>query len=107
IVTLSINEGDPANFGPLDVGTTCEFNDPTALCDIRAQRIEQATALGLTVVASAGNSGNSGAKSPARNSLHSPGTAPSAITVGATNNSHIVYQTVRYGSTNVRGLFGD
>ena len=107
IVTLSINEGDSANFGPLDTGSACEFNDPKALCDIRAQRIEQATKMGLTVVASAGNSGNSGAKTPTRNSVHSPGTAPSAITVGATNNSHIVYQNVRYGNNNARGLFGD
>ena len=106
IVTLSLNEGDPADFGPLDTGTTCE-NDPTAICDIRAQRIENAVKMGVTVVASAGNSGSSGAKSPTRNSLHSPGTAPSAITVGATNNSHIVYQTVRYNNVNVRGLFGD
>ena len=107
IVALSLNEGDPADFGPLDTGTTCETNDPTALCDVRAQRIENATKLGLTVVASAGNSGNAGAKAPAHNSLHSPGTAPSAVTVGATNNSHILYQTLRYGSNSVRGVFGD
>ncbi|MBS1857988.1 MAG: S8 family serine peptidase [Acidobacteria bacterium] len=107
IVTLSINEGDPAQFGPLDTGSTCETNDPTAYCDIRAERIKEAVAKGLTVVAAAGNSGNSGANTPTRNSLHSPGTAPDAITVGATLNSHIVYQTVRYGGTNVRGLFGD
>jgi minor extracellular serine protease Vpr len=106
IVTLSINEGDPAEFGPLDMGTTCE-NDANAICDVRAQRIENATRLGVVVVASAGNSGNAGAKTPTRNSLHTPGTAPSAITVGATNNSHIVYQTVRYNNQNVRGLFAD
>ncbi len=107
IVTLSINEGDPAQFGPLDTGTTCENNDPTAYCDIRAERIKEAVAKGLTVIAAAGNSGNAGAVTPTLNSLHTPGTAPDAITVGATLNSHIVYQTLRYSGANVRGLFAD
>jgi minor extracellular serine protease Vpr len=103
VVTLSINEGDVAQFGPVDGQAACD----DTVCDVRAQRVENATKMGLTVVASAGNSGDAGAHAPTRNSIHTPGTAPSAITVGATNNSHVVYQTLRYNNGNVRGLFGD
>jgi minor extracellular serine protease Vpr len=103
VVTLSLNEGDIADYGPLDSQAACG----EAVCDVRAQGVENAIKLGLTVVTSAGNAGDHGQKLPTRTSIDTPGTAPSAITVGATMNSHAVYQTVRFGSSTVRGLFGD
>lgn len=111
VVTLSLNEGDPALYGPLDKGVNV-CGDP--VCDVRAQAVEAATAAGMAVVTPAGNDGNSGLRSPVLSSLHTPGTAPSAITVGATMNSHLLFQSVRVngpgvpsGLQNVRALFGD
>ena len=108
IVTLSLGEGDPAYFGPLDVGVgVCG----DAICDVGAQAVESASSLGTLVVAAAGNGGNIGQKGVTRNTVNSPGTAPSAIAVGASANSHLVYQTVRVngvgGPGNLRGLTGD
>ena len=48
--------------------------------DLEVQAIERATRAGVVVVVSAGNNG------PGLNTLASPGTAPSAITVGAVTN---------------------
>lgn len=48
--------------------------------DLEVQAIERATRAGVVVVVSAGNNG------PALNTMASPGTAPSAITVGAVTN---------------------
>ena len=48
--------------------------------DLEVEAIENATRAGVVVVVAAGNNG------PGLNSLASPGTAPSAITVGAVNN---------------------
>jgi uncharacterized protein (TIGR03437 family) len=108
IVTLSLGEGDPAYFGPLDVGVgVC--ND--AICDVGAQAVENASSLGTLVVAAAGNGGNIGQQGVTRYTVNSPATAPSAIAVGATANSHLVYQTVRVngagGPGNLRGLTSD
>ena len=47
------------------------------------------------MVAAAGNGGDIGQKGVTRYTVNSPGTAPSAIAVGASANSHLVYQTVR------------
>ena len=114
IVTLSINEGDPAQYGPLDSGNAI-CDDPTgAGCDVRALAAENATKLGVLVVAAAGNGGNFGAQYPSLNSMDTPGTAPSAVTVGATQNSHVLYQAVLLNATagkggvqSIKALFGD
>jgi uncharacterized protein (TIGR03437 family) len=107
IVTLSLGEGDPAIFGPLDQGTgVC--GDP--VCDVGSQAVENASSKGTLVVAAAGNGGNIGYRGVNRNSLNSPGVAPSAIAVAASANSHVVYQTVRVNGSslgNLRGLLGD
>jgi uncharacterized protein (TIGR03437 family) len=107
IVTLSLGEGDPAFFGPLDVGVgVCG----DAICDVRAQAVENATNQGILVVAAAGNGGNIGLRGVTLNGINSPGTSPSALTVGASANSHLLYQTVRVngGSLgNLHGLLGD
>jgi len=108
IVTLSLGEGDPAYFGPLDAGIgVC--GDP--ICDVGAQAVENAASLGTLVVAAAGNGGDIGQHGVTRYTVSSPGTAPSAIAVGASANSHLVYQTVRVngagGLGELRGLVGD
>jgi uncharacterized protein (TIGR03437 family) len=108
IVTLSIGEGDPAIFAPLDSGVAA-CNDP-GNCDVYSQAVESASRRGTLVVAAAGNGGNIGMHSVTMNSLNTPGVAPSAVTVGASANSHLVYQTasVNGGSLgNLRALFGD
>ena len=51
--------------------------------DLEVQAIENASRAGVVVVVAAGNNG------PGLNTLGSPGTAPSAITVGAVNNDRI------------------
>src|ERR1035437_5717195 len=108
IVTLSLGEGDPAFFGPLDTGVGA-CGDPGD-CDLGAQAVESATRLGTLVVAAAGNGGNIGFRGVTQDAVNSPGTAPGAITVGASANSHLVYQTVRVNGSslgNLRGLLGD
>ena len=85
IVTLSI--GSPAVYGPMDRATYCYDSQlGSNACDIRAEAVENAIKKGLTVVVSAGNDGDLGLQFPTLNSIHSPGTAPSAITVGASTN---------------------
>lgn len=102
IVTLSLNEGDTALCGPADTDPSC-FNQ-----SVRTQAVETAVAGGMVVVASAGNDNGSGLHSTTLSTIHTPGTAPSAITVGATTNSHQVYQTVHVsGGTNIHAVFGD
>ncbi|MDQ2855355.1 MAG: S8 family serine peptidase, partial [Acidobacteriota bacterium] len=49
------------------------------------QAVENAVAAGMTVVVAAGNTGDNGV-----GTIESPGIAPSAITVGASSNSHVV-----------------
>ncbi|HMD71212.1 MAG TPA: S8 family serine peptidase [Bryobacteraceae bacterium] len=112
VVTLSLDEGDGATDGPLDFD-----NGPNGCggyCDIRAEATENAVANGLVVVASAGNDGNSGRQTPTLSTIHTPGTAPSGITVGAASNAHQLYQAVHVagpnlalGLQNIRALFGD
>jgi minor extracellular serine protease Vpr len=99
--------GAPAVWGPRDQGTTCQESGSTA-CDWRASAIEAAAQRGLTIVVSAGNDGDFATQYPAYNSVETPGTTPSAITVGATTNSHVLYQSVQFpGSNKFPALFGD
>ncbi len=58
--------------------------------DIDAQAVERATAAGMIVVIAAGNSG------PDLNTMSSPGTAPSAITVGATTNDRTFAASITF-----------
>ena len=107
IVTLSLGEGDPAIFGPLDTGTAV-CGDP--VCDVRSQAVESATRLGVLVIAAAGNGGDIGATAVSQNSLNTPGVAPSALTVGASVNSHALYQAVKVNGGSLgslHALFGD
>jgi minor extracellular serine protease Vpr len=106
VVTLSLHEGDPEWNGPLDVDQQACGGQ----CDVVAQAVESAVANGMVVVAAAGNDGNISGKPQTLTTIHTPGTAPSAITVGATMNAHVLYQSVIVngsGFGNFHGLFGD
>ncbi|MGC8795347.1 MAG: S8 family serine peptidase, partial [Bryobacteraceae bacterium] len=87
IVTLSL--GSAALYGPLDTGKACGEDDPSQPCDPEAMAVENAIKAGMLVVVSAGNDGDMGLKYPALATVNSPGTAPSALTVGATTNAHV------------------
>ncbi len=102
IVTLSLNEGDAALCGPLDTDPSCQNQS------VRTQAVENAVANGMVVVASAGNDNGSGVQPVTLSSIHTPGTAPSAITVGATTNAHQVFQAVHVTNLqSIHALFSD
>jgi uncharacterized protein (TIGR03437 family) len=104
--------GGPALTGALDTGAACG-EDPGVPCDTLSQAVENATSLGVLVVAAAGNDGSTGPYKPTLGSVESPGIAPSAIAVGSTTNSHLwqrgpsgytatnttIYNTVSYFSS--------
>lgn len=94
VVTLSL--GASAEWGATD-----RCGQGTRDCDPLAATIERAVRLGLSVVVAAGNSGDIGFSLPTLGSVESPGTAPSAITVGAVYNAHIYYQTASVNGANV------
>jgi len=104
IVTLSLGEGDPAIFAPLD-----QDPDPTTCggpCDVYSQAVESATVMGTLVVTAAGNGGNIGLRAVTKNSLNTPGVAPTALTVGASANSHLLYQAVHVNGGSLGILHG-
>jgi len=101
VVTLSLSEGDPATYAPLDTDPSCADSSGDSHCDVRVEAVENAVKLGMVVVTSAGNDGNTAPNYPTLNSIHTPGTAPSAITVGASMNSHVFYQAVHVGGPGV------
>ncbi len=97
---VAMSTGTPALYGPLDTDPICTGTQlrnyiPANACDVRAQAVENAVRMGLTVVISAGNDGNSGVQFPTLGTINSPGTAPSAITVGASTNAHILFSTAK------------
>ncbi|MCS7314439.1 MAG: S8 family serine peptidase [Bryobacterales bacterium] len=111
VVTLAL--GTPALYGPLDAGAACgtRTGEP---CDLRAWAVENAVKAGLLVVVSAGNDGDFALKYPALGSVNSPGTAPSALTVGAITNAHVWFSSVRVPEAdapaelrNIPARFGD
>ncbi len=114
VVTLSMSEGDPATYGPLDLDPTCADSNGDQRCDVFAEAVENAVALGMVVVTAAGNDGSTAANYPTLNSIHTPGTAPDAITVGASMISHVFYQAVHVSGPgapsslqSIRALFGN
>jgi uncharacterized protein (TIGR03437 family) len=90
--------GWPAYYGPLDHAPTCSG---TGACDLLADAVETAVRGGMLVVVSAGNSGGDGYSYPSLNTISSPGTAPSALTVGASTNSHIFFSSVKVTGSGV------
>lgn len=90
----SMSLGGSSVWGPNDRGGICGKAANVA-CDLKVEAVENAVRQGLTVVVSAGNDGDIGLEIPTLNSIGSPGTAPSAITVGASVNAQLLFQTVR------------
>jgi minor extracellular serine protease Vpr len=101
---VSVSVGSPATKGPL--AHDCGDNGRSA-CDLRADAVENAARMGLVTVVAAGNDGYAGLKYPTLNTIHSPGTAPSAITVGASTNSHLLFAAVVAAGQRISALFGD
>ncbi len=106
IINLSL--GSIALFGPNDQGSACSSN-PAAVCDPVAEAVATATEqFGVIVTTPAGNDGDLGMVRPTLNTISSPGTAPDAITVGATTNSRQLTSTLQAGSgAPVPALFGN
>ncbi len=99
-------------YGPLDTSSSCSQAQirpyiPTTACDINAYAVEHAVQAGMLVVVAAGNDGCAGLSCPTLGTIDSPGTAPSALTVGSTTNAHLIYQTVRVNGTDWKGLSGN
>lgn len=90
----SLSLGGAALWGPNDRGSVCNLGNNQA-CDLQVEAVENAIRRGLTVVVSAGNEGDAGIEIPTLNSITSPGTAPNAITVGASVNGHVLFQSLR------------
>ncbi|HVX67849.1 MAG TPA: S8 family serine peptidase, partial [Bryobacteraceae bacterium] len=91
IATMSL--GFPAWYGPEDTGADCGAA-AGAPCEAEAQAVDAAGQQGMIVVVSAGNDGDAGAFVPTLSTIHTPGIAPSAITVGASRNGHEFYSQV-------------
>jgi uncharacterized protein (TIGR03437 family) len=104
IVNLSF--GYPAWYDAEDAGATCDAS-PGWACDPMAMSVENAVLGGLMVVVSAGNDGTSGIVSPTLNTINSPGTAPDALTVGASRNSHELYSKVGLTAQGAPGSLAD
>ena len=91
-----VSLGGPALFPPLVRDQSCAAQPdasfglgvPSDSCDVLAQALDRAARMNLTVVTSAGNSAYDGLLTPTLNTINTPGTAPSAITVGASNNAY-------------------
>jgi uncharacterized protein (TIGR03437 family) len=76
-------------------------NDPTAMA------WEAAAKTGAVVLAAAGNAGEDGQSYPTFNSISSPSNAPDVISVGATENSHVMLPAVTVNGSGVpSGLIG-
>jgi minor extracellular serine protease Vpr len=90
IAVLSI--GIPAVWGPTD-DIECG-NAPSVPCDLFAATAGLAAQNGMVVVVAAGNSGNSGGRTPSFATIESPGTHPDVITVGALLNSHEFFRNL-------------
>ncbi len=103
VVTLAVGAA-PAARGPL--AHDCA-DSPNGVCDLRADAVENASRLGLAVVVPAGNDGDTGFNFPTLNTINTPGTAPSAITVGSSTNSHVFYSAVVAAGRRMTALFGD
>ena len=83
--------GYPAAYAAGDGASVCGSSGP---CDPIAYVVESAIQSGMTVVVSAGNDAQSGVQPPSLNTIDSPGTAPDAITVGASTNAHAMFAAV-------------
>lgn len=86
--------GTPALWSVDDYGSACSA-DPGTPCDARVDIVEQATRAGMLVITPAGNTGDTGLHPPGLGTINTPGTSPSAVTVGSMSNTHRYFATVR------------
>lgn len=91
IAVLSI--GAPALWAP-DDDVACG-NARGVPCELLAAVAGLATQEGMLVVVSAGNSGDSGGRSPGFATITTPGIDPDVLTVGALVNSHEFFRTLQ------------
>lgn len=110
IAVLSL--GNPASGAALDVATGCAQTTlrsyiPASVCDVSAYVVEHAALVGMVVVVAAGNDGCAGLNCPTLGTINSPGTAPSAITVGSTTNAHVIFSQVRANGQTYNGVSGN
>ncbi len=110
---LNLSLGGVALYAPNDRGSVCS-TDPQAICDPLAEAAKIASEqFGMLIVVAAGNDGDHGNVVPTLNTISSPGTAPAAISVGATTNSRRLTSTLRGGPgapgslQSVPALFGN
>lgn len=94
----SLSVGSSALYGVNEAFCT---NNPNKVCDVIADGVRTAIKRGMAVVVSAGNDGDSGSQLPTLGTINSPGTAPEAITVGASTSSHRYLNSVRIGGAGV------
>jgi len=85
---VNLSSGSFAFSGALDSGAACG-NEPGVPCDLLAQTYDTAVRNGLVIVVSAGNEGDTGQQTPTLATVNSPSTAPGAISVAASTNSHV------------------
>lgn len=105
IAVLSL--GRPAIWAPQDRGNACDRPNDRP-CDPWADAVDQATRAGMTVVVAAGNDGDVGLFAPSYNSIHTPGSVPTALTVGSSTNVQRYFSQVRAaGRDPLPALFGD
>jgi len=93
----SLSYGGIALTAALDTGAACGVSSGTP-CDPVATAYEAAAKGGMVIVVAAGNGGNdayfNGGQYPYFDSISSPSTAPSVISVGASTNSHVMTPSV-------------
>ncbi len=111
VAVLSL--GGPALNGPTDTGAVCGAPRGTQ-CDPEVQAVQNAVLAGVTVVAAAGNEGDTGVVPAAQGTIDSPGYAPDAIAVAATTNAHNFVSAISLNGNGVpsnlksiQALFGD
>jgi len=85
---VNLSSGGFAFTGALDQGAACG-NPAGVPCDLLATTYDTAVRNGMVVVVSAGNEGDLGLKLPTLATVNSPSTAPGAISVAASTNSHL------------------
>ena len=106
IASLAI--GRSAIWAPADRGNVCGLTPASAACDFRVDAVQTAVRGGLIVIAAAGNDGDASGSGPALGSIHTPGTAPTAITVGSTTNGRLLFHGVTPdGAKQMNALFGE
>ena len=100
---ISMSDGGPALTGALNQGPDCGLPAVAAgkqpnYCDTLAAAFELAAQAGVVIAVAAGNGGSdtfyTNSIYPTFNSIITPATAPSVISVGATVNSHVMTPSV-------------